>query len=509
MTHYSRAAHDRGVEAAAPLAEEAKDPKRTIRRAVVGATLSIGALYIFTTYAVDVAFGPERFAGFMTSGQDSWQGLARSSYGLFWVLVFLAIVNSTIANANAGASVSTRTAYALGRIRLLPRMVTVLHPTHRSPYLAVIAQFVIGVAVTLGLGFAYDPVTAFLLVATVIVLVVVLVYILCNLACIGFFVRKRREDLNPLLHTVVLELWTEDCFAGKVRSKNDLVSIVCDFPFLNPQTGPFFIEGAEPGDTLAVHFVSIEPSRDWAASTTVPLFGALTSTHHTATLQPPLPELVWMWQLDRTARTARFTAIDSSFTVDLPMDPMHGTVGVAPANLEVRSALTPDAYGGNMDTPEMRAGTTCFLGVNVDGALFSLGDGHARQGEGETCGVAVECAMDTVVIVDLVKGRATPWPRIESDTHIMSTGSARPLEDAFRIAQADLVQWVAADHGLSLMDAYQLVSQAVESPLANVCDTNYTSVAKLRKQWLPDRTGALTGVHDRLRDTGRAYLAQR
>ena len=307
----------------------------------------------------------------------------------------------------------------------------------------------------------------------------------------------------------VLELWTEDCFAGKVRSVNDLVSVVCDFPFLNPQTGPFFVEGAEPGDTLAVHFVSIEPSRDWAASTTVPLFGALTSTHLTATLQPPLPELVWMWQLDRTARTARFTALDSAFTVDLPMDPMHGTVGVAPANLEVRSALVPDAHGGNLDTPEMRAGTTCFLGVNVAGALFSLGDGHARQGEGETCGVAVECAMDTVVVLDLIKGRPTPWPRIESDTHVMSTGSARPLEDAFRIAQADLVQWVADDHGLSLMDAYQLVSQAVESPLANVCDTNYTSVAKIRKQWLPERSGPLAAVHERLCEVGRAYLAGR
>jgi amino acid transporter len=192
-----------GFEAAAPLAEEAKDPKRTIRRAVVGATLGIGVLYVFTTYCVTVAFGPGRFGTFMTAGKDSWQGLARTSYGLFWVLVFLAIVNSTIANANAGASVSTRTAYALGRIRLLPRMVTVLHPTHRSPYLAVLAQFVIGLIVTLGLGFAYDPVTAFLLVATVIVLVVVLVYILCNLACIGFFVRKRREDLNPLLHIVI------------------------------------------------------------------------------------------------------------------------------------------------------------------------------------------------------------------------------------------------------------------------------------------------------------------
>ncbi len=307
----------------------------------------------------------------------------------------------------------------------------------------------------------------------------------------------------------VLELWTEDCFAGKVRSTDDLVSVVCEFPFLNPQTGPFFVEGAQPGDTLAVHFVSIEPSRDWAASTTVPLFGALTSTHLTATLQPALPEVVWIWQLDRAGRTARFSARDSDFVVDLPMDPMHGTVGVAPANLEVLSALTPAAHGGNLDTPEMRAGTTCFLGVNVAGALFSLGDGHARQGEGETCGVAVECAMDTVVVIDLVKGQMTPWPRIESDTHVMTAGSARPLEDAFRIAQTDLVQWVADDHGLSLMDAYQLVSQAVESPLANVCDTNYTSVAKLRKQWLPARTGALAGVHDRLRDVGRAYLAQR
>jgi acetamidase/formamidase len=307
----------------------------------------------------------------------------------------------------------------------------------------------------------------------------------------------------------ILELWTEDCFAGRVRSRNDLVSVVCQFPFLNPQTGPFYIEGAEPGDTLAVHFVSIEPSRDWAASTTVPLFGALTSTHLTATLQAPLPEIVWMWQLDRTARLCRFEANDGDFTVDLPMVPMHGTVGVAPANLEVRSALVPDAYGGNMDTPEMQAGVTCYLGVNVEGALFSIGDGHARQGEGETCGVAIECAMDTVVAVDLIKGCPTPWPRLESDTHIMSTGSARPLEDAFRIAQTDLVNWLVTDHGLGTMDAYQLVSQAVESPLANVCDTNYTSLAKIRKEWLPPRRGPLTDVHQRLREIGRDYIAAR
>ncbi|MFH7334750.1 acetamidase/formamidase family protein [Streptomyces sp. KHY 26] len=301
----------------------------------------------------------------------------------------------------------------------------------------------------------------------------------------------------------VLDLFTEDCFAGRVRSEKDLVSEVCAFPFLNPQTGPFHIEGAEPGDTVAVHFVSIEPARDWAASTTVPLFGALTSTHATASLQPPLPERVWIWELDRTRRTALFRARDSDFERELPMEPMHGTVGVAPANLEVRSALVPDAHGGNMDTPEMRAGVTCYLGVNVEGALLSLGDGHARQGEGETCGVAVECAMNTVVIVDLLKDVATPWPRLESDTHIVSTGSARPLEDAFRISQLDLVHWLARDYGFSELDAYQFATQTVESPLANVCDTNYTCVAKLRKEWLPARE-TYRGAHARLRETARA-----
>ncbi|MFJ9680437.1 acetamidase/formamidase family protein [Streptomyces sp. NPDC101194] len=297
-----------------------------------------------------------------------------------------------------------------------------------------------------------------------------------------------------------LDVYTEDCFAGRVRSEKDLVSEVCEFPYLNPQTGPFHVVGAEPGDTVAVHFVSVEPARDWAASTTVPLFGALTSTHTTASLQDPLPEVVWMWQLDRARRTCLFSARDSDVQVELPMDPMHGTVGVAPANLEVRSALVPDAHGGNMDTPEMRAGVTCYLGVNVEGALLSLGDGHARQGEGETCGVAVECAMNTVVLVELLKDVTTPWPRIESDTHLMSTGSARPLEDAFRISQLDLVQWLARDYGLSELDAYQLVSQAGEAPLANVCDTNYTCVAKIRKEWLP-AGDPHRGLHRHLRET--------
>src|SRR5207249_3056386 len=150
--------------------------------------------------------------------------------------------------------------------------------------------------------------------------------------------------------------------------------------------------------------------------------------------------------------------------VQRPLDAMHGTVGVAAANCEALLSLVPDNFGGNMDTPEMRAGTTCYLGVNVEGALFSLGDGHCRQGEGESCGVAVEAAMDTVLIVELLKGVPTPWPRLENDAYVMSVGSSRPLEDAFRIAQVDLVQWLAAEFGMDQLDAYQLLTQASETP---------------------------------------------
>ena len=238
----------------------------------------------------------------------------------------------------------------------------------------------------------------------------------------------------------------------------------------------------------------------------MPFFGSLTATPSTAMLHEPLPERTWFYSIDAGARLVRYAALDSDYEVDLPLDPMHGTVGVAPPLGEVRSSLTPGSWGGNMDTPEMRAGVTCYLGVNVEGALFSLGDGHARQGEGETCGVAVECAMDTVVIVDVVKGVPCAWPRLESDTHIMSVGSARPLEDAFRIAQHDLVGWLQTDFGLPMLDAYQLVSQAVEAPLANVVDPNYTSVAKLRKQWLP-AAPAMGDTHARLRALAADYRA--
>ncbi|MGH3344661.1 MAG: acetamidase/formamidase family protein [Carbonactinosporaceae bacterium] len=307
----------------------------------------------------------------------------------------------------------------------------------------------------------------------------------------------------------VLELWTEDCYAGNVRGPDDLVSRVCEFPFLNPQTGPFHVEGARPGDTLALHFASITPSRDYAASTTVPLFGALTSTHDTATLQDPLPEVVWMYELDRAGRTATWRPRGGGREVTMPLDPMHGTVGVAPAAMEARTAIAPGAHGGNMDTPEMRAGVTAYFGVNVEGALFSLGDGHARQGEGESCGTALESAMDTVVVVDLIPGVATPWPRLESESHVMSVGSAKPLEDAFRVAHVDLVDQVAARGGYQRLDAYQLVSQLALTPVAQVCNPLFTIVAKISKDHLDGAVDPYGGAHARLREAVADYQRSR
>ena len=304
----------------------------------------------------------------------------------------------------------------------------------------------------------------------------------------------------------VMRLWSEDAFGGRVRGEDDLVSRVIEFPFVNPQTGPFFVDGAEPGDTLAIHFISIMPNRDWGASSTIPLFGSLTPTARTAMLSEPLPERIWMYEIDASREAVIFNARSGEHSVELPLDPMLGTVGVAPAAFEARSSLVPDMFGGNMDTPEMRAGVTCYLGVNVDGALFSLGDGHARQGEGETCGVAVEVAMDTIVLVDLIKAYATPWPRLESDDYLMSIGSSRPLEDAFRIAHAELVGWLQQDFGFEPLDAYQLVTQAAETPIANVVDPNYSVVAKIRKSYLPS-VAAAAGMHASCRERARTVTA--
>src|SRR3954468_5305637 len=171
-----------------------------------------------------------------------------------------------------------------------------------------------------------------------------------------------------------LRLWSDDAFGGVLRSVDDLSSAKVDLRFVNPQTGPFYVEGAEPGDTLVLHLVDLTPAREWGASATIPFCGGPPGTDRTPTLQPPLPERTWISHVDSARRTVGFQAQGSELEIALPIEPMLGTVGVAPAAGEVRSALVPERFGGNMDTPELKAGATCYLGVNVEGALFSVGD---------------------------------------------------------------------------------------------------------------------------------------
>ena len=297
----------------------------------------------------------------------------------------------------------------------------------------------------------------------------------------------------------VLRLWTDDAFGGRLRSTADKASEKLTMPFVNPQTGPFHVEGAEPGDTLALHIVDLTPARSWGASSTIPFFGGLTGTDRTATLQPPLDERTWIYHLDSEQRTVEFAAHASDHRWALPLAPMLGTVGVAPAAGEVRSSLVPDVFGGNMDSPEICAGATCYLGVNVEGALFSVGDGHYRQGEGEACGTAVEGAMHVTLIVELIKGGAPAWPRVETDDSLVVIGSGRPLEDAWRAGQVDMVRWLGGLCGLDDLDAYQLLTQISLAPLANVCDANYSAATKAPKSLLP-RVEAFDGMHRRLRE---------
>lgn len=193
-----------GFEAAAPLAEEARNPRRTVRQAVIYSCLGIGFFYVLTTYAATVFFGPQRMGEFAASGAGNpWDALARTVWGAGWVLAFLAVQNSAIANSNAAANAATRTWYAMGRIRILPRLLAATHPRWRSPHVAVWVQLVVGIAAALGLGLAFGPLEAFFFIATVVTAVIVLIYMAVNLSCIAFYLRERRPEFNAFKHLLV------------------------------------------------------------------------------------------------------------------------------------------------------------------------------------------------------------------------------------------------------------------------------------------------------------------
>lgn len=220
-----------GFEGAAPLAEEARDPRRTVRRAILLATVGIGVLYIFTTYAVTVAYGPAKFAGFATTGAASWQGLARSLFGAMWFFVFLAVANSTVANANAGVNVASRTSYAMGRVGAFPSFFAMVSARHRSPLVALGVTMVLTFVVTIALGLGYGPTTAFAMVAAGLVILLVSVYIVVNAACLGYFLRSGR--FHPIRHGLIPVLGIIAFIPAWLTATGIKV-----FSFISPLTAP-------------------------------------------------------------------------------------------------------------------------------------------------------------------------------------------------------------------------------------------------------------------------------
>ncbi len=264
-----------------------------------------------------------------------------------------------------------------------------------------------------------------------------------------------------------------------VMSKLDLSAV-------NPQTGPFYVEGAEPGDTLAVHIDKISLNRDFGWGASIPYFGALAPEYKTAMITDPAPDRLFIWHLDKDKNMGVLDLPNSKIgQVKVPLRPFFGTIGTAPPGKECWSSLTPGPHGANMDFNEVVEGVTMYFPVFEPGALFMLGDGHAAQGDGEIDGAAIETSFDVTFTVDLIKGKTIHWPRLINDEVIMSIGSTRPLMDAVRLACGDLVNWMVEDYGYDKFEALQLLGQAAKIEVANVVDPQYSVACQLPKEYLP------------------------
>ena len=254
----------------------------------------------------------------------------------------------------------------------------------------------------------------------------------------------------------------------------------------NPQTGPFYIEGAEPEDMLVVTIEKIEPNR--ATGYSGSLLAPYATTPQAIGARTDREAKRMIWNIDKAKGIVSLDSTDITPShLELPLRPMLGCIAVAPARKEAIAAITPGAFGGNMDYAGMIAGVKLMLPVNEPGALLFLGDGHARMGEAEAAGTGVETSMDVEFTVGLIKKKVIAWPRLETDTHIMVLGSARPLLEAFQIATSEMQRWLMNDYGFSERGASTFMGQALEYEIANVVDPNFTVVAKMRKSLLAKR----------------------
>ena len=249
----------------------------------------------------------------------------------------------------------------------------------------------------------------------------------------------------------------------------------------NPMTGPFFVDGAEPGDTLAVTIDRMTPNRNSGWTN-----GALATNVVDPWFVPDLPPSdPTLWTIDRAAGTVALTDPPERLRGwTLPIEPMLGCFGVAPDRGEAISTATSAEHGGNMDYRGFRPGVTVYFPVFVPGALFHLGDGHAIQGDGEIVGTGIETSFAVAFTVRVQKERQIGWPRGENADEIFTVGNARPLDQALQHATTEMVRWLTADHGFDVRSASHLLGQVVRYDIGNVFDPAYTVVCRLAKRWV-------------------------
>ena len=258
----------------------------------------------------------------------------------------------------------------------------------------------------------------------------------------------------------------------------------------NPVTGPFAIAGAEPGDTLVVHWESIVLSRDDA-------FGAVQA--HLAVLgddmrfigptglKPPIEGRRYDWRLDRPRGTARLDLPRSRIGgVEIPTHPFLGCVGVAPRWGESIHTVDAGQHGGNLDCAELRTGAVLHLPVNVPGALLMFGDAHAAQGDGEIAGGALETTARVRFWCEVLKGGGLRWPRLLNDDWLLTLASGRPLIDVLRIAWVEMVLWLEGEYGYDRWDALHVLSQVGQVRVCNAVSPAYTVAAKFPRRYCPE-----------------------
>jgi acetamidase/formamidase len=254
----------------------------------------------------------------------------------------------------------------------------------------------------------------------------------------------------------------------------------------NPQTGPFYVEGAAPGDTLAVHFDRLWPNRR-QGFTNVVLAANVVDPWYVREM-PKDDGWSGEWEIDLDGGTATLVKPETKLgRLTLPLRPMLGCFGVAPWGGQAISTATSAEHGGNMDYKGFAQGATVYFPVFTEGALLFVGDGHAVQGDGEIVGTGIEISFDVQFTVNVLKGKRIGWPRGENETHLFAAGNARPLDQALQHATTEMTRWLQQDYGLDALGAHILLGQCVEYDVGNVFDPAYTVVCKVAKSLLPQK----------------------